>query len=540
MKILIADDDQTIVKILGRLVQTWGYSVVSATNGQQAFDLLQQDPEIGIAILDWQMPEILGVDVIRQVRATQKERPLYLLLLTSHNEKDFLMQGFQAGADDFLSKPFDRDVIRARLHAGQRIITAQRQLIERNNLLDEEVRERTVDLQKAVTVAERASEMKSHFLANMSHEIRTPLNGIMSYIELLLYSDLSAEQTQDLQTIRSCAHSLRTIINDVLDFSKIEAGQMSMEAAPFSVVEATEEIIGLLRITAQEKDIDVIFTNQFIPDQVIGDRIRYQQIVTNLLSNAIKFSPMGRAVSILIQPNAEASEYHDFGGFHLTVSDTGLGIPKSKYEKIFEGFTQADSSTTRKYGGTGLGLTIVRKLSQLMDGSVWVKSIEGIGSTFHVVLPLLRTTEYQHADAPIIDVDADFRGVSVLLAEDNLTNQQAIKRMLEKTGCVVQTANNGQEVLEAFSRQPTQIVLLDIQMPVMGGEEAARCLRNMTQTESRLPIVALTANIFTEDKERYIAAGIDEILGKPICYPELFRVMKQQLLQTTKGATING
>ena len=528
MKVLIADDDRTILKVLDRLLRSWNYEVVLAHDGKEAQTILNEDPSIKIAILDWNMPEKTGPEIIREYLKNQTSHSLYTILLTSNTEKQFMVEGIEAGADDFITKPFDVEVLRVRLRAGERIVSSQEQLIERNRTLDDEVQTRTKDLKDALVIAERASEMKSHFLANMSHEIRTPLNGIVSYIELLLYSDLTEEQNHDLLTIRSCTHSLRTIINDVLDFSKIEAGRMLIDHAPFDIKAATEEIVDLLRIGALDKNVELVSTLSVPFTEYVGDKVRFQQILSNLLSNAIKFSPEERAVSILLQENDGSSSQHSVeGGIHLAVSDTGIGIHPSKFKKIFESFTQADSSTTRKYGGTGLGLTIVKKLCEVMGGAVWVQSIEGIGSTFHAVLPFPNIEQQKIINNEVIEADKDFNGLSVLLAEDNLINQQAIKRILEKVGCVVKSANNGYEAVNYFKEYDFSLVLLDIQMPVMGGEEAAMKMKQIMSQRKRVPIVALTANIFEQDLERYIAAGIDEILGKPISFPDLFSVMRR-------------
>ncbi len=514
-----------MLKVLEKLLTQWGHTVLSVIDGMQAETQLQSHGDIDMVILDWNMPQLTGIEIIRKHVSSEAAKRcfFYSIILTGNSEKQHIIEGFDAGADDFITKPINVDELRSRVRAGERIIESQKRLIQRNALLDEEIKARTVELFEALKVAERASEMKSHFLANMSHEIRTPLNGIISYIELLLYSELTEEQEHDLKTIKSCAHSLRTIINDVLDFSKIEAGRMLIESSSFDIAAATDEVVELLRIVAEEKQVEVVNSFQAQSKKYVGDRIRYQQILTNILSNAIKFSHSGRAVSVLV----ETGPYTDgTAGIALSVSDTGVGIHPSKFEKIFESFSQADTSTTRKYGGTGLGLTIVKKLTELMGGKVWVNSVEGIGSTFHVTLPFASVADLEKADKEVPVQDYSFQNLSVLIVEDNLSNQQAMKRILEKVGCVVTVANNGQEAVDRFQASPTQCILMDIQMPVMGGEEASNYLKNqMREQGTRVPIIALTANVFEQDKDRYIASGIDEVLGKPVSYPDLFAVM---------------
>ena len=336
--------------------------------------------------------------------------------------------------------------------------------------------------------------MKSEFLANMSHEIRTPLNGIISYVELLLLSELDEEQTEDLRTIKTSSHSLKRIINDVLDFSKIEANKMMIENAPFNLAPLLKETITVLELFAEEKGITLtVHVSDEVPDKLIGDRVRVQQVLTNLVGNALKFCESHGGVIIFIEVEEDKD---DFTVLHFAVADSGIGIPQDRQEVIFESFSQADGSTTRNYGGTGLGLTICTQLVKLMDGEIWLNSKVNIGSTFHFSIPFPK----QDGDIASIAKTAMPKSTKpkedksrILLAEDNVINQQAVIRMLEHQGYSVVGSVNGKEVIENLEKSEFDLVLMDMQMPVMGGEEATELIRNSKQEFSSVPIIALTA-----------------------------------------------
>lgn len=526
MKILIVDDDRTTLKLLERVIQNWGYPTSLAQNGQDALDLIDSDSDINIVLLDWVMPGGLsGMDVLQELKSKSKLQPLYVVLVTSNSEKAAIVEGLDSGADDLISKPVDLEVLKSRVEVAKRIVLLQLDLRLLNEKLDEEVKARTAQLQDALEMAEKASAMKSHFLANMSHEIRTPLNGIISYVELLLGSDLTEEQRDDLLTIRSSTNSLRTIINDVLDFSKIEAGKMLVEQVPYDFRQASQEVFDILLRDAQERDVQVVIDiDPKIPALIVGDRVRWQQILSNLVSNALKFSPGGRSVVVQASVELDADNQQKL---HLTVSDTGIGIPADKLERVFESFVQVDSSTTRKYGGTGLGLSIVKKLTELLAGKIWVDSRENFGTIFHVMLPLIPDLSEPNRNTVVTgEIELKLLGTKVLLAEDNQVNQKALKRILEKFGCVVSACSDGNELVAiAKGSQLYDIILVDIQMPNLSGEDACRMIKAGNGVNRDTPIIGLTANIVQQEKNRYISAGIQEILNKPIDFEQLFMLI---------------
>lgn len=533
LKVLIADDDIVARKLLENLLVSWGYEPVCVVDGAEAWKSLLDPEGPSLALIDWMMPELTGIEVCKRLRAHTLNRYVYSIILTSKTDKDSLVQALDAGADDYIPKPFDVQVLKVRLRAGERVVRAGLELKALNESLDRQVIERTHALEEAVRVAEHASEMKSNFLANMSHEIRTPLNGIVSYVELLLYSELSDEQREDLVTIRNCVHSLRTIINDVLDFSKIEAGRMLIQSAPMSLKNSINEICDLFDARMQESSLEsVVNIDPRLPDRVLGDVVRVQQVLSNLIGNAIKFGPPGTALIVHAYPGQESEEHIEV---HFAVADSGVGIPLSKQSVIFDAFSQVDASHTRQHGGTGLGLTICRQLCTLMNGEIWVQSTPGHGSTFHFTLPMAKL---EASDCVKDDVRSMYPEVpshakrterprKILLAEDNIINQKALVRILEAAGHAVTSAQNGAEVLDKIKAEFFDLILMDIQMPQMGGEEAARQIMSRDDERSKTPIIALTANALERDRERYLRVGMKRVISKPVNFNELFDLIEK-------------
>ena len=702
-RVLVVDDDRSIRLALKGLLSKVGYTCSDAASGREGLELAHTElPDI--MIVDWVMPEMDGIELIRTLRQTERGRAIYILLLTGLDQEERLVEAFAAGADDFLSKPLKSNVLTARLIAGQRVVALQREMkrdmnnlqsfatefanlnqrlqdgyqkdlanqkrmelaLEGGNLgmwdlhipsrdvvfsergcallgyrpdeikpdvdswrplahpddwavihaalqahlknetpsyecehrirhkdghwvwildrgrvvewdekgmavravgthmdisarkqaeteltqhrhhLEELVFDRTVELAESRDAAEAANRAKSTFLANMSHELRTPMNGVMGMTDLALRCATDPKQIDWLKKSQIAAKRLLSVINDILDISQIESERLVLEEKNLSPAETIDGALHVLEAAAQAKGLSLSRDiDPALPDLLCGDATRLHQIVLNFTGNAIKFSERGQ-----ITVRASLAEEDSFSVLlRIEVSDQGIGISPEQQARLFHAFTQADGSSSRKYGGNGLGLIISSRLARLMGGDAGVISELGVGSTFWVTVRLRRAVEGQSAEMPSVNAaDAtdpfvtprevlarDFRGTRVLVVEDDPMNQEVAECLLEAVGLVPVVANNGLEALELVRAGSYALILMDMQMPVMNGVEATRAIRQLPGM-SAIPILAMTASAFGENRDVCLAAGMDDHIGKPVDPDPLYETLLRWLKKSADTA----
>ncbi|MDO1447906.1 ATP-binding protein [Rhodocytophaga aerolata] len=393
------------------------------------------------------------------------------------------------------------------LHAEQRNAL---QTLAKSVVTQLVLREQKKKLEEEKEKALQSARVKEQFLANMSHEIRTPLNGIMGLTNLLLASQLSGEQHTFLTYIKSSADNLLGIVNDILDYSKIESGSMALQAVPFSLQQLFKRVIELFSAKADQKGLQLIASYaDEIPDTLIGDPVRLQQVLSNIIDNAVKFTESGK-ITVSVDKHSQDEQQITL---LFTVQDTGIGIAEDKVKDIFESFTQADNKNNRRYGGTGLGLAIAKRLVEAQGGKIWLSSQPGKGTNCQLLLSFPMGTHSEHRATS--QSQQTEKIIRVLVAEDNEVNQLIIGKVLRDGKFRLTFATNGGQVLEQLSQQAFDIILMDIQMPGMDGFEAIKRIRNSTEAYHSIPIVALTAHVQKEEIQEYIVAGANDCLPKP-------------------------
>ncbi len=386
--------------------------------------------------------------------------------------------------------------------------------------LEAKVELRTRELEAAVKRAEAATEAKATFLASMTHELRTPMNGVIGTASLMADSDLKPAQKEQLAIIRNCGHHLLTVINDILDFSKIEASKMELEFAPLDLKRIISETLDIVKPMTDAKDLVIESKiDKEVPSYIEGDAVRLRQVFVNLISNSIKFTELG---GIYIEAHVKQKTAKKTT-IEFSVRDTGIGIAQDVQKKLFNAFTQADSSTTRKYGGTGLGLVISKKLIELMGGKICVKSKVGQGSkfTFTIAVKPVDVIPVEMNKESLSKHLAREKPMQILLVEDNLVNQMVAKGFLQKLGYTPDMANNGQEALQALKEKEYNLIFMDMMMPFMDGLEATRIICSLMPAHQRPWIVAMTANALEEHKQQCLAAGMNDFLTKPFTLDNL-------------------
>ncbi|MDR1048441.1 MAG: response regulator, partial [Synergistaceae bacterium] len=511
-RILVVDDEPVNIQVLTNLLTIRNYSVSKAYNGLEALGMIEAGEEFDLVLLDVMMPKMSGYEVCRHLRERYSLFELPVVMLTAKNQVQDIVLGFQSGANDYLTKPFDKEELLARV----------RTLLE---------------LKNAMTAAMAAAKAKSLFLTNMSHEIRTPLNAVIGLSDLLLKTSMDDRQRDYIEKMRRASSTLLGLVNDVLDFSRADAGAMKMERVPFDIRRVFDDLAVLFRGRASDSVALRFDLDPSIPAALLGDPLRLQQIFISLLDNAFKFTEKG-SVTVRAAVSGRGS---DGVTLDFAVEDTGIGMSRQQTDEVFSAFNQADNSATRKYGGAGLGLTLTQQMLRLMGGEIAVSSEEGKGSTFSFscVFPIADALSAPAEDAgkaedEIADENAVLRGMRVLLVEDNEINILIATELLDAVGVEVTVAQNGREALDRLKevkearpdRPAFDLVLMDLQMPVMDGYEATQHIKEKPEYRD-IPIYALTAHALPEERARCCDLGMKAHLTKPIDVNTFYAALRE-------------
>jgi signal transduction histidine kinase/HPt (histidine-containing phosphotransfer) domain-containing protein len=528
IKVLLVEDDEDDViitrKLLSRIEGT-SYPLDSVMSYEAGLEAILKG-EHDICLLDYRLGESDGLEFLRQ--AAEKNCKVPVIILTGVGDREVDLKAARAGASDYMVKG---QITTPLLERSIRYAIENRKIMDSRDSALESVR------------------LKSEFLANMSHEIRTPMNGVIGMTELLLQTDLSSRQRKYSETIQTSAEALLTIIDDILDFSKIEAGMLTFETIDFDLRSTVERVLELMaeRVRAKELDMALLFDAD-VPLKLCGDPTRLHQILTNLVGNAVKFTERGKVV-IKVSKQSEGEERVTI---RFEVNDTGIGISENDQKLLFAPFVQADGSVTRRYGGTGLGLAIAKQLVEMMGGTIGVTSEPGTGSTFSFTASFIKQPSQEPTAQPTkvnleeAEITGDRRSVvisaktlkgsgakrliaqhslnemnaslncSVLLVEDNEVNQTVASDQLARLGYRVDLASNGQEALDALALRSYDVVLMDCGMPLMDGYTATAEIRKREGESEHTPIIAMTAHAMNGDREKCLAAGMDDYVTKPV------------------------
>jgi signal transduction histidine kinase len=537
--ILVVDDLTQNLQVIGNMLESAGFDTTFSTSGRQAIERVKiAKPDL--ILLDLMMPEMSGLEVCEILKADPEFREIPIIFLTANTDTENIVQAFEIGASDYITKPFKTSEVLARINNQLVNVKLKKQLQLQNQKLQQEIairRTAEADLAQAKEAAEAANKAKSAFLANMSHELRSPLNAILGFAQLLARdTNLTVEQQTNLNIVYRSGEHLLALINDILDLSKIEAGRITLNPSNFDLLELLHEIDDMLSLKASNKNLLLnIKIAANVPRYIRSDRLKLRQVLINLVSNAIKFTEQGQIninVNCLYDP-----DYRDETEYYLlfAIADTGIGIASQDLSLLFQPFTQTQSGLNSQEG-TGLGLAISRRYVQLLGGEIDVTSQIGRGTTFQFEVPIIPVDNPDanfNLPRAVIGLARDQPEYRILIADDRPLNSQLLIKMLVPIGFCVETAANGSETVAQWQTFQPHLIWMDLKMPGMDGYEATRQIRALESSQGRMTaptkIIALTASAFEDQKNLALDAGCDDFVRKPFIEAEIFAKMKQYL-----------
>jgi signal transduction histidine kinase/HPt (histidine-containing phosphotransfer) domain-containing protein len=523
-QVLLVEDDRDVQAAFSHVLQQGNIVPRIVPSVQQALKVMREKA-LDLVLLDLSLPDEDGFALLRRMQDDPSINKAPVVILTMSQSLKDKMLGFELGAADYVLKTSEPSELRARIMAVLQSKRERDKLVQMNR-----------DLAAARATAESAARAKAEFLASMSHEIRTPMSGVIAMVGLLMETQLTSEQRGYLETIHASSDALLTIINDILDFSKIEAGKLELNPHPFSLRAAIEETLDLMAAKAFEKNLDLICDiDDGIPEKVEADPLRLRQVITNLLSNAIKFTKSGHISLCVKKVTSEiGSDGKLLSRLQFSVTDTGIGLSAEGLARLFKPFVQADASTAQKFGGTGLGLTISKRLVELMGGKIWAESVANRGSTFHFTVTA--TTETVAAPFELAGRQQIMSGLNVMIVDDNAASRAALEDRLARWGMTSASVENSAGALEVFRSGKTfDLALVDAQMAGTDGFTLAAEIHQLPRAEL-LPIVLLVPLGVRLEPPQSARIPFINYAAKPIKTAQLFEAMRRALTNTKAPA----